>query len=844
MSIDESFPKRYEPKIVEKKTQDFWNQHRQELYAYQPKSGTPVFSIDTPPPTVSGKLHIGHVFSYTHTEIVSRYKRMKGFQVFYPFGYDDNGLPTEILTEKDYDVKAYKMERGEFQKLCRETGKKYAELFKNLWLGLGFTCDFDQAYSTISDSSQRISQWSFVDLFQKGKVERRNEPALWCVQCCTSFAQAEIDDVPQDSRFIHIPFAVEGSSESITIATTRPELLPACVAVFVHPEDQRFTHLHNKKVKVPLFGHTVTILPDEMAQKDKGTGAVMCCTFGDSTDIAWWRKHQLPLREAISKTGTMTEMAGEFAGLKIKEARSKLVKKLEELQLATKIVPIAAKDRVVNTHERCGTPVEFLVQPQWFVKVTEAKDELIAMGQKIRWTPEHMRYRYENWVQNLSWDWAISRQRSFGVPIPAWYSSEGNHIYCAKAEDLPLDPLKTQPPIPCPAGQWVGESDVMDTWATSSVTPLINARYGSKEERAELIPMSMRPQAHDIIRTWAFYTIAKSFFHRGDIPWKDIVISGHVQKPGVQVEASQLAGQDFARKTKISKSKDGDTFNPEKILERHSADAIRLWTAGVSMGSDTLFDDAAISEGTRFLNKLWNASRFALLSLGDFKPCKAPTVNAEDFWIRGLFNEVLQTYHRSFEAYELHRARVELDKFFWMSFCDNYIEFVKCRLAAASEAERLSSCQTVYDILLGLLKIYAPFAPHITEEIYQNYFKAFETEKSLHLLKLPEAQDVSADMKSGLTTGNYLVAVISAIRSFKSQNQIGFKVPAESLKVQSSDEGVQHLEKVKVILQNFASATQCSVSTQELGSDAVATEQPNTKISLQIAPEHLKPKAS
>jgi len=814
MSLAENFPKRYEPKLVETKSQDFWKLNRSKLYAFDPASSKPTFSIDTPPPTVSGKLHIGHVFSYTHTEILSRYKRMRGFNVYYPFGYDDNGLPTEILTEKDNGIKSYQTDRRKFRELCRATGLKYSELFRNLWQLMGFSCDFDSAYSTISESSQKISQWSFVDLYKKNRLERRKEPALWCTQCTTSFAQAEIDDVNLASKFIHLEFAVDGS-DGIQIATTRPELLGACVAIFVNPADDRFKKFKGKTAKVPLFGHEVPILEDEKAQIDKGTGAVMCCTFGDTTDILWWRQHKLPLREAISKIGKMTDVAGPFAGMKITEARTKIIEALQAQNFVLKVIEIPAKDRVVNTHERCGTPVEFLVQPQWFIKVCDMKQELISMGQKIQWTPEHMRYRYENWVENLSWDWAISRQRSFGVPVPAWYSEDGKHIHIPEAAELPIDPTESKPSIPCPSGEWIADSDVMDTWATSSVTPLINAKFGSKDERENFLPMSMRPQAHDIIRTWAFYTIAKSYFHFKDVPWKNVVISGHVQKPGSKVESAQMEGQDFARKTKISKSKDGEQFAPDKILERHSADAVRLWTAGVSLGSDTIFDEAAIQEGNKFLNKLWNATRFALMSLENFKPnSQTKILNAEDFWIRGRMKQVLKIYTESMDSFELHRAKIELDKFFWIAFCDNYIEFVKCRALDGSPEESASAFQTVYDILLTLLKLYAPYAPHITEEIYQLYFRQFEKAESLHLTEIPGAEKLLAAEEEAQKTGELLVKYISEVRTYKSKNQIAFKAAADSLSISSTKEGIQHLQKVERILRNFSSSK--AVSWKEI----------------------------
>ncbi len=805
MSFDERFPKRYDPKTTESRWQAHWA--NTQMYRYDANSTAPTFSIDTPPPTISGRLHIGHVFSYTHTEIISRYRRMQGFNVYYPFGYDDNGLPTELLAEKESGLRAHQTDRRAFRELCLTTGKKYSSLYASLWKRLGFSCDFETSYSTISLESQRISQWSFVDLYNKGHIERRREPALWCTKCVTSFAQAEIEDQPMSGSYVHISFTVPGQNP-LVIATTRPEMLSACVAIFAHPDDERYQAYFGKKAIVPLSGQEVPILPDDKALASKGTGSVMCCTFGDATDIYWWRKHQLPLREILSKTGKMLELAGPLAGLSLKEAKIKIVELLNDKQLVVKKVDIAAEDRAVNTHERCGTPVEFILQPQWFIKLCDKKEALIAAGRKVTWHPEFMRYRYENWVENLSWDWAISRQRAFGVPIPAWISSVGNHVCIADPAQLPLDPTETKPSVACPEGEWVADSDVMDTWATSSVTPLINAAHGSPDERKNFLPMSMRPQAHDIIRTWAFYTIAKSSLHFSDIPWKEIVVSGHVKKPSApEVSGSKLQGQDFVKKTKISKSKDGDTFAPEKIMERHSSDAIRLWSAGASLGTDILFDEGGMADADKFLNKLWNASRFALMQLEGFTPsANHKTVHGEDHWIRGRLKETLAHYVKSMNAYETHLAKIELDKFFWLQLCDNYIEFVKCRLQSSDAEGALGSKQTVYDIVLTILKLYAPFAPHISEEIYQNAFREFEKAESLHQLKLPELCSLSDAETSALRASDFWLSAIAAIRLGKSKRHLGFKVPAKSLYVQSSEQGLQELKEFLPVLQNFSSA--------------------------------------
>lgn len=833
MSIAETFPKRYEPREIEKKWQNEW--YSKGFYKFDSKSSKPVYSIDTPPPTVSGRLHIGHVFSYTHTEIISRYKRLKGFNVYYPFGYDDNGLPTELLTEKEHGIRAHQMERKKFRELCLQTGKKYAELFSALWKNLGFSCDFESAYSTISPTSQRISQWSFVDLYHKGKVERRKEPALWCTKCTTSFAQAEIDDQYIAGKYVHIPFVVE-AKDPLIVATTRPELLSACVCVFVHPDDERFKSYIGKKAKVPLFNHEVPVIADTKAQIDKGTGVVMCCTFGDSTDIAWWRQHKLPLREAINKFGKMTEIAGPFANLKIDEAKAKTIEALKAQNLLLKTVEIPAEQRVVNTHERCGTPVEFIVQPQWFIKVVDHKKELIEIGQKIRWFPDFMRSRFENWVENLSWDWAISRQRAFGVPIPAWYSEDGKHIYVPELKDLPLDPTESKPKIPCPSGEWIGDPDVLDTWATSSVTPLINANFTLENERKNFLPMSMRPQAHDIIRTWAFYTVVKNYYHFKEMPWHDAVISGHVKKPEAKVQGSQMAGQEFVKKTKISKSKDGDTYAPDKIMERNCSDAIRLWSAAAGVGIDVEFDEGGMGDSSKFLNKLWNATRFALMNMDGFVPSMGKiSSHPVDRWIWARFTQVCQNYFKNFENYEVHGAKVELDKFFWIDFCDNFIEFSKWRCSSSDPKIAAEAKQTLYDVLYRLIQMYAPIAPHITEEIYQLYFKQFVKTDTLHHTEFARVDD-SLVSSEALATGKLLVGTIGLIRSFKSKNQLSFKAAMEQLTIFVPPAHDKSLRSVIEDIRQFAQATKVELVTAETSFNWFDVDFEGLKISPKMAP--------
>ena len=800
--------KKYSAANSEAKWQQFWEE--QGIFKYDRNSDKEAYSIDTPPPTVSGKLHIGHVFSYTQTEIIARYQRMIGKNVMYPFGFDDNGLPTEILTEREKGVKGSQLPREEFVSMCEEVSAKYRVQFKELWQSLGFSCDWDSAYSTISKPSQRISQKSFLDLLEKDHVEYKQDPTLWCVKCQTSFAQAEVDDVNKATIFNYLNFKAEDGSD-IPIATTRPELLPGCVAMLIHPENEKFKHLIGSKAIVPIFGHKVDIIADEKADPEKGTGVVMSCTFGDVTDIEWWREHNLDTRITFTSDGKMNELAGEFEGLSIEEARKAITEKLTEDGYIFKQEDLAAESRIVNTHERCGTPVEYIPTKQWFIKVVEKKEELLKQGEKVNWYPSYMGKRYRDWVENLGWDWAISRQRYFGVPIPVWYAPDGT-VVPASPEQLPVDP-QVDKPLDCKGYDpetLIPEKDVLDTWATSSITPQLNARWGEEDEDPNLRPMSMRPQAHDIIRTWAFYTVVKSYFHFNDVPWTDAVISGHVIKRDQQVEAQKVEGKNFARKSKISKSKDGDRFSPVKIIESFGADPVRYWACSGTLGTDIAFDETEIESVSKLLTKLWNSTNFANGFLEGFNPNeKAPKLEAIDKWALSRFNKVIENYHRSFEKYEFFPARNELEKFFWGTFCDNYLEFVKDRLYKAElrgEESAYAARWTLYQLLLGQLKLFAPYIPHITEEIYQGIFKETEGDVSIHVASFPEV-NTDFDDEAASKAGNLLIDLVTLIRTYKSKNNYSMKLPVDTLSVKSSDEVAEALKLVEADVKAISKTT-------------------------------------
>jgi valyl-tRNA synthetase len=778
----------------------------QKVYDINSAHG-PLYAIDTPPPTVSGTLHIGHVFSYTHTDIIARYKRMSGFKVFYPFGFDDNGLPTERFVEKKCGVRAHTMQRSEFVALCLQESKAAAEGFKNLWQRLGISADFSQTYSTISPAAQKISQLSFLDLLQKGQVYRRFEPAIYCTSCRTSVAQAELDDAQKESFFNTISFT-DGQGNPLMIATTRPELLPSCVAVVYHPSDARFAHLHGTQATVPLFGNTVPIIPDELVDPEKGTGLVMVCTFGDKTDIEWYKKHALSYRQSIGFDGKMLASARVLAGLSVVEARKKV---LESLKQAGHLHDQKPLSHSVGVHERCKNPVEYLLLAQWFVKVLPYKSELIALAEKIVWYPHFMKSRYIHWVENLGWDWCISRQRMYGIPFPVWHCLDCQAVVPAAVQSLPVDPQESASVFACPgcAGHnLTPDTDVMDTWNTSSLTPYIvfdlyQKMIGQAEKResdilqdaqkSKFLPMAVRPQAHDIIRTWAFDTMVKSFLHGHDVPWNDIVISGHV-----------LSDQ----KEKISKSKGNESYTPERLLTDFDADAIRYWAANSTLGQDCAFSVDQLKQGQRLVTKLWNAFLFAQphLIVGITKPKDLGLVNE---WLISSFAAMSQKYYEALDTYETGLALEKLDQFFWNSYCDNYIELVKNMLFNPDQYDQamvLATRWTLYDIGLSLLQLYAPYMPYVTEAIYQAMYAENRPILSLHATHFNNERYKGIPQER-IKAANALIDLASTVRKLKTERQLSLKTELAHLMIYVPEMAeAQSLETVELIIKGVTQA--------------------------------------
>lgn len=771
----EIIPKNYNPHEIEKKWQDFWE--REKIYAFNPNSNKNIYSIDTPPPTVSGRMHIGHAFSYSQMDFIARYHRMKGENVLCPFGTDDNGLPTELLIEKIHNVKSKEMEREKFIELCLNTLKEIRPKFIEDWKRLAISADWSIFYSTIDEHCRRISQLSFIDLYKKGRIYRKKAPFIWCPKCKTAIAQVEMKDEEIETELVYIKLETT-INEDIIIATTRPELLGACVAIYVNPNDERYKKFLNKKAKakLPIYNREVDILANEDVNVEFGSGVVYHCTFGDAKDVEWTQRFNTNIIEIIGKDGKLNENAGKYCGLDIKEARKEIIKDLSEIGAIVKREKIM---HVVNVHERCNTPIEFLTTEQWFIKYLDLKEELLDYGKRLNWYPKHMFSRYENWVLGLKWDWCISRQRYFGVPFPLWYCKRCGSVILAEEDQLPVDPLKDKPKKPCSCGskEFIPEQDVLDTWATSSLTPRIVAElFKDKPCYKNLIPMSLRPQAHDIISFWLFNTVVKFYLHEKKIPWKNVMISGWALDP---------------KGEKMSKSK-GNVIEPSEVIEKYCVDCLRYWAASSKLGEDLRVQEKIFVEGMRFLQKLWNASRFVLLSFQSLENSglaknyikkienncfDLQDLSTIDKWLITKLSRTIEACTEAFENYEYSKAKKEAEDFFWKIFTDNYLEIVKDRIynfKDYEEKEIASAFFTLYKSLLSIIKLFAPIVPHITEEIYQSYFIRFEKEKSIHISSWPSKIAIFENEEK---MGDELIQIIAIIRKYKSENRLAMNAP-------------------------------------------------------------------
>ena len=808
--------------------EDKWGQvwREQRTYAYE-RTGERavrerVFSIDTPPPTASGSLHMGHVFSYTHTDCMARYKRMQGFNVFYPIGWDDNGLPTEKRVQNYYgvrgdatlpyeegfvppfagDTKSIKaadqvaISRQNFIELCDELTVKDEEAFESLFRRLGFSLDWDISYRTIDDHSRATAQQAFLRNLARGEAYTAEAPGLWDVTFQTAVAQAELEARDYPGAYHRVAFH-RPDGEPVYIETTRPELLPACVALIAHPDDERYQPLFGTTVTSPLFGVEVPVVAHSAAEMDKGAGIAMCCTFGDLTDVIWWRELRLPTRSVVTRAGRIAAetpdwiedeggraVFAEMATKTVHSAREAVVAALAES--GDMDGEPQKTQRKANFYERGEKPLEIVTSRQWYIRnggrEADLNEALQARGDEIAFHPDFMRARYKNWVAGLNGDWLISRQRFFGVAIPVWYrlDADGQPDYddpIVPAEtDLPVDPASDVPAgyeesqrgVP---GGFVGDPDVMDTWATSSLTPQIAGDWlGSTRGDGDglwdqVFPMDVRPQAHDIIRTWLFATVVRSHFEHGSAPWTNAAISGWILDPD---------------RKKMSKSK-GNVVTPEDVVKEHSADAVRYWAASGRLGTDAAYDTGQMKVGRRLAIKLLNASKFALgFGEPDLEPRQDGVLRRDEGASKGLASVVTNPLDRamlaalervvkdataSFEAWDYTRSLDLTETFFW-TFCDDYIELVKDR-AHAGDASARAALRLALSVLLRLL---APFLPYATEEVW-----SWWQEGSVHLASWPRAEELALAEAGDPEVLTAVGAALSQVRKAKSDAKVGMR---------------------------------------------------------------------
>jgi valyl-tRNA synthetase len=788
-----------------------------------------IYSIDTPPPTVSGSLHVGHVFSYTHTDIIARFQRMRGREVFYPMGWDDNGLPTERRVQNFFGVRCdpslpyvpdfappekqekqpISVSRPNFIELCTKLTVEDEKVFEHLWRYLGLSVDWSMTYATISPTAQRVSQAMFLRLLSKDLAYQVEAPTLWDVDFRTAVAQAELEDREQPGAYHKIHFyreqgpGIGDRGQPVAIETTRPELLAACVALVAHPDDERYKHLFDTHVVTPLFGVRVPVKAHTLADPEKGSGIAMICTFGDTTDVTWWRELRLPVRAIIQANGALGPVtfgqpgweSGDAAraqaaydqlkGLSAKKAQVKIVELLRESgDLQGEPKPITHN---VKFYEKGDRPLEIVTSRQWFIKTIDFREAFIARGQEISWHPEYMRARYENWVNGLNGDWCISRQRFFGVPFPVWYPvrADGSTDYAnaitADEATLPIDPSTDVPPGYSAdqrgkPGGFIGDPDIMDTWATSSVSPQLVTGWNRDEDLfARTFPMDLRPQAHDIIRTWLFSSVVRAHFENASVPWTNASISGWVLDPD---------------RKKMSKSK-GNVVTPMALLQEHGSDGVRYWAARGGPGVDTAFDPGQMKIGRKLAMKVLNVSKFVLQGEQTDGAVTEPLDRGMLQNLAALVDEATA----ELENYEYAKALAKIESFFW-DFCDNYVEAAKSRRYGDFGPEAAASASTAMRLALSvLLRLLAPYLAFVCDEVW-----SWSNSGSVHRASWPTRDEilrVSGADESAKKAVLHITEALNAIRKGKVDQKVSIGTPVQQVIYQAAEDVIACLTLVQ-----------------------------------------------
>ena len=811
-----------------------------------------VFSIDTPPPTVSGSLHVGHVFSYTHTDVVARFHRMRGKAVFYPMGWDDNGLPTERRVQNFYGVRCdpslpydpafqppeapgkqpVSVSRPNFIELCAKLTTEDEKAFEALWKRLGLSVDWSMTYATVGRRAQRVSQVAFLRLLHRGLAYQTEAPTLWDIDFKTAVAQAELEDRDMPGAYHRIAFAKPGGG-AVEIDTTRPELIPACVALVAHPDDERYQALFGHEVITPLFGVRVPVRAHTLADPLKGSGIAMICTFGDITDVTWWRELSLPVRAVIQVDGTLRPLTwgvpgwesddvataqrhyDELVKLSAAKARTRIVEQLKESG-DLKGEPRAITHSV-KFFEKGDRPLEIVTSRQWFIKTIECRDALLARGRELEWHPAYMQARFENWTNGLNGDWCVSRQRFFGVPFPVWYPIDASGVVRHDQPILPDEarlPIDPSSDVPTgftaeqrgQAGGFMGDPDVMDTWATSSLTPQLACGWPDDPDLfSRTFPMDVRPQGHDIIRTWLFSTVVRAELEHHSLPWANAAISGWILDPD---------------RKKMSKSK-GNAMTPMPLLEEHGSDGVRYWAASGRPGTDTAVDAGQMKVGRRLAMKILNASRFTLSSAIPQGPITYPVDCAMLRNLADLVDEA--TTH--LDGYDYARVLQRTEEFFWR-FCDDYLELVKGRrYGEQGESAAASANSALVGALSIMLRLFAPFLPFVTEEVWSWWQLG-----SVHQTTWPTRGEVDALVPesdearraSDQRTYDWATDVLFEVRKHRSEAKQPLKVPITLATITATADRVALMPEVEADLRAALRVQRFECSVGEQTSVAVA----------------------
>ena len=822
MTQETVFPKRFKFKEVQKKWTEFWKE--EEIYAFDINQKGEIFSIDTPPPFVSGDLHMGHILNHSWIDFVARYHKMKGENVYFPQGFDCHGLPVELAVQKEYGISQH--QRDEFLEKCVEWVDNNIRNMRRQFDDLGYSTDWDFTYRTMNDDYKYKVQLSLLYFFEKGWLYREKFPTHFCVNCETSVAKAEVGYQEEQGKLWYLNLPIVGrDDEFVTIATTRPEYMEACVAIMVHPNDERYYDLSAAEIEIPFTNRTVRVYMDSTVDMNFGTGVVYVCTYGDEMDINWKIQYDLDEIQIFTEDGHMNENS-KYQGLTILEAREEIVKDLKEMGLIEKIEDYEHSIIVHTERGSCRKPIEYLPVYQWFINVKDFTQEIIQSAEKMNWYPEKQKQRLLDWAEGLDWNWVISRQRVFGTPIPFWYCKECGEIIAPNSEDLPLDPVKTQPPIKkclnCGSDNIIGEKDVCDCWIDSSITPLEIAKWKENDnffEKTYLKAKVHRPQGYEIIRTWLFYTLFRCKKLTGKAPFYEAMINGMVAGPDGRHMSKSL----------------GNSVSPDEVMPKYGADAIRYWAAMGSLGDDYPFEFTWINLQTkqpislqtilkeqekltedkfnkkyglryeqligasRFVTKIWNAYRFLYLNLNKIEletlEFNSKDLSAIDCYFFSEFNKNLEKITKNLDEYNWHETMMTLRSFFWNDLCDNYIEAIKYKFYVNDIQVRKISLRNALNLFYNLLTSIAITMPFISEEIYSILYSKFRNGKSIHLENWPKAYP---NIPSALVeSGKIGVEIIKFLRMTKSNLQIPLNQEIKRIIILSKKENIEHLNEVR-----------------------------------------------